>query len=134
MSVIFGPTCQVGYVVKDIERAMARWIGLGVGPWFYMKDVAPTEYRYFGQSSRPPRLSMAVAHSGDVQLELIQQLDDARSLYLDTLGVNGECAQHVAYWTGDRFDEYCRRLMAQGFIEGHVGRMSLTRGPFAYFV
>jgi hypothetical protein len=77
---------------------------------------------------------MAAAHSGDLQLELIQQLDDAPSLYLDTLERNGECAQHVAYWTVDRYDEYCRHLLAQGCIEGHAGRMAPTRGPFAYFI
>jgi hypothetical protein len=113
---------------------MARWIALGVGPWFYMEDVRPVEFRYLGRQARPPRFSMAAAHSGDVQLELIQQLDDAPSLYLDTLARNGECAQHVGYWTVDRFDDHSRYLQARGCIEGHAGRMAPTRGPFAYFV
>ena len=134
MSMWFGPARQVGYVVRDIDKAMSRWLALGVGPWFLMEDLVPSEYRYHGKPSRPPRFSLAAANSGELQLELIQQLDDAPSLYLDTLERNGECAQHVAYWTTDGHDDCCRRLLAQGCIEGHAGRMAPDRGPFAYYI
>ena len=134
MSNKFGVVRQLGYVVKDIEKAMEHWIKLGVGPWFYKEDVGSTEYRYYGKPSRIPKLSIALANSGDLQIELIQQRDDAPSLYLDTLERNGEVAQHVAYWTADRFDEICANLKEQGYVEGHAGRMGATRGPYAYFV
>ena len=54
-------------------------------------------------------------------------------MYLDTLARNGECAQHIAYWTEDRYDELHQRLRDAGYVEGHGGRMG-TRGRFAYFV
>ncbi|MNX42130.1 hypothetical protein D3C86_725470 [compost metagenome] len=134
MSRIFGGVRQVGYVVRDIEKAMKHWSEvLGVGPWFYKEEVGTTEFRYRGQVSQPPRLSIALANSGDLQIELIQQRDDAPSLYLDSLGKSGECAQHVAFWTLDNFDEFCGRLLRNGYEEGHGGRMGL-RGRFAYFV
>lgn len=134
MSIFLGGVRQVGYVVRDIEKAMAHWSGaLGVGPWFYKEDVGTTEFRYQGRESRPPRLSIALANSGDLQIELIQQRDDAPSLYLDSLNRAGECAQHIAFWTLDRFDEYTARLLERGYVEGHGGRMGL-RGRFAYFI
>jgi hypothetical protein len=134
MSRIFGGVRQVGYVVRDIEKAMKHWSEvLGVGPWFYKEEVGTTEFRYRGQVSQPPRLSIALANSGDLQIELIQQRDDAPSLYLDSLRNSGECAQHVAFWTLDNFDEFCGRLLRNGYEEGHGGRMGL-RGRFAYFV
>lgn len=134
MSRIFGGVRQVGYVVRDIEKAMKHWSEvLGVGPWFYKEEVGTTEFRYRGQVSQPPRLSIALANSGDLQIELIQQRDDAPSLYLDSLRKGGECAQHLAFWTLDRFDEFCGRLLRNGYEEGHGGRMGL-RGRFAYFV
>ena len=35
-----GPVRQLGYVVRDVERAMAHWAGvLGIGPWFYIEAV-----------------------------------------------------------------------------------------------
>ena len=135
MSMLYGGIRQVGYVVRDIEKAMRMWSDtLGVGPWFYTEEVGTTEFRYYGSPSRLPRLSIALANSGDLQLELIQQRDDAPSLYLDTLAMNGETAQHVAYWTLDRFDELAARLLDNGYIEGHAGRMGHKRGRFAYFV
>ncbi|CAB3695254.1 VOC family protein [Achromobacter piechaudii] len=134
MSKFFGGVRQVGYVVRDIQKAMHHWSAvLGVGPWFYKEEVGTTEFRYRGQVSQPPRLSIALANSGDLQIELIQQRDDAPSLYLDSLRTNGECAQHVAFWTLDNFDEFCDRLLTSGYEEGHGGRMGL-RGRFAYFV
>lgn len=133
MSKIFGGVRQVGYVVRDIEKAMKHWSEvLGVGPWFYKEEVGTTEFRYKGQTSRPPRLSIALANSGALQIELIQQRDDAPSLYLDSLRAGGECAQHVAFWTLDDFEEYCDYLVSRGYVEGHGGRMGL-RGRFSYF-
>lgn len=134
MSVIFGGTRQVGFVVRDIEKAMAHWSGvLGVGPWFYKEVVQTTEFSYHGQASELPQLSIALANSGGLQLELIQQRNDVPSLYLDSLRRGGECAQHLAYWTEDRFDEWHALLRARGYVEGHAGRMGI-RGRFAYFV
>jgi hypothetical protein len=133
MSNLLGAVRQVGYVVHDIERAMAQWARLGVGPWFYKVEVGTTEFRYYGKDSPPPNLSIALANSGDLQLELIQQRDDAPSLYRDTLRASGEIAQHIAYWTLDRYDEHAATLLSLGYLEGHAGRMG-TRGRFGYFV
>src|SRR5690606_3067286 len=134
MSILFGGIRQIGYVVTDIEKAMRHWSGtLGVGPWFYKEDVGTTEFRYYGRTSQPPRLSIALANSGDLQVELIQQRDQAPSLYLDSLKRCGESAQHVAYWTVDRFDELASTLQERGYVEGHGGRMG-SRGRFAYFL
>lgn len=135
MSMVFGAARQVGYVVKDIEAAMAHWIELGVGPWYYKEDIVSLEFNYYGKASRPPKLSIALANSGDLQIELIQQRDDAPSLYRDTLQQHGEIAQHLAYWTLDRFDEFAKRFVSLGYVEGHSGRMGAAdRGRYAYFL
>ncbi len=134
MSIFFGSARQVGYVVRDIELAMRHWSSaLGVGPWFYREDVGSSEFRYYGKASALPKLSIALANSGSLQIELIQQRDDAPTLYRDSLARGGECAQHIAYWTDDHFDELHARLTGSGYVEGHGGRMG-TRGRFAYFV
>ncbi|SFQ40618.1 VOC family protein [Variovorax sp. 770b2] len=134
MSKLLGTVRQVGYVVHDIEKAMQHWINIGVGPWFYVEDVKSTEYTYYGNASSIPKLSIALANSGDVQIELIQQRNDAPSLYRDSLERNGECAQHVAYWTADHFQAICKHFLDRGFVEGHAGRMGAKSGPYAYFV
>jgi hypothetical protein len=134
MSHIFGGGRQVGFVVHDIEKAMAHWSrALGVGPWFYKEAVGTTEFRYYGRPSALPELSIALANSGDMQLELIQQRNDAPSLYRDSLKRSGEGAQHIAYWTEDRFDELAAKLIEAGYVEGHGGRMG-QRGRFGYYI
>jgi Glyoxalase/Bleomycin resistance protein/Dioxygenase superfamily len=128
-----GEVRQVAWIVTDIHRAMAHWSGvLGVGPWFCNEHVGITEFRYHGRDSAPPDLSIALANSGTMQLELIQQHDDHPSLYRDFLARNGEGAQHLAWWT-TAFDATAARLLAAGYIEGHAGRIG-QRGRFAYYV
>lgn len=134
MSRFLGGARQVGFVVHDIEAAMEHWHRvLGVGPWFYKREVGTTEFSYYGKPSELPDLSIALANSGDLQIELIQQRNDAPSLYLDSLKRSGEGAQHIAWWTEDRFDELSLQLLDSGYVEGHAGRMG-SRGRFAYFL
>ena len=133
MSMFFGDLRQIGYVVRDIEKAMAHWTRtLGVGPWLYMEDAGVTEFRYQEKTSVPPVISIALANSGGMQVELIQQRDTAPSMYLDSLGPADSCAQHIAYWTVDGYDDYIAQLAANGYIEGHGGSMG-NRGRFGYF-
>ena len=80
MSRIFGAVRQNGYVVRDIQAAMKHWIEvMGVGPWYYMDRVKTDWFRHRGQDSRV-EMSIALANSGDLQIELIQQRNDAPSL------------------------------------------------------
>ena len=39
MTVLPGPIRQIGYVVTDLDRAIAGWLELGVGPWFVMRGL-----------------------------------------------------------------------------------------------
>ena len=134
MSLPYGPVRQVAYVVSDVERAMRHWSGtLGVGPWFYRERTGVTEFTYYGKPVDPlPELSIALANSGGLQIELIQQRNDADTLYRDFLAEHGEGAQHVACWTED-FDAQRARLLASGYVEGHAGRMG-SRGRFSYLL
>lgn len=131
MSQHFGEIRQLGYVVKDIEAAMAYWSQtLGVGPWFYNPKVPIKNYQYRGESHEPHN-SVALANSGFVQVELIQCRNDVPSMYRDFLRAGHTGLQHVAYWTED-YDADLARLQAQGFkavMSGEVGE----RGRFIYF-
>ncbi|MGH8810612.1 MAG: VOC family protein [Advenella sp.] len=135
MTKVLGDVRQIGLVVRDIEKAMGHWSKiLGVGPWFYKEKVGTTEFSYYGKPSALPELSIALANSGGIQLELIQQRNNAPSLYLDFLGTGAEGIQHVAYWTFDHFDQHRNKLLTQGYQEGHAGRMGEGRGRFAYLL
>src|SRR5207244_11901737 len=98
MSALFGKVCQNGYVVRDIEKAMKFWTEVQrVGPFFYIPKVKTDWFRYRGVDS-PVEMSIALANSGDLQIELIQQRNDAPSMSLDHLEASGEGLQHMSVW------------------------------------
>ena len=131
MSRMFGQIAQIGYVVEDIEASMRHWIRHGVGPWFYIERVQTDYFRHRGADS-PLEMSVALANSGDVQLELIQQRNDAPSMYREFLDSGRRGAQHIAYWTADFQDLYDRALAA-GYTVCQEGQIGGEQGRFAYF-
>jgi len=127
----FGAIRQNGFVVRDVEAAMQHWIEvLGVGPFFYFERVPIGDFRYRGEAS-PLEVSIALANSGPLQIELIQQRNGAPSMYRDFLDAGREGLQHVAYWT-EHFDGDLERLQAEGFRVGQSGRIG-DGGRFVYY-
>jgi Glyoxalase/Bleomycin resistance protein/Dioxygenase superfamily len=131
MSRIFGAIRQNGYVVRDVRAAMDHWINvMGVGPWFYFDPVKIDYFRYRGEPSNV-EMSIALANSGDLQIELIQQRNDAPSMYKEFLDSGREGLQHVAYWTKDYQAVYDRAL-SLGYRVGQEGQIGGEQGRFAY--
>lgn len=41
-----GPIRQVGHVVEDLDRSLAAWVAMGVGPWYVVRNrVQRASYR-----------------------------------------------------------------------------------------
>jgi hypothetical protein len=121
----------MGYVVRDIDRAMRHWIEIcGVGPWFYVYKLPITAFSYRGVRHDGIHLSVALANSGDVQLELIQQRCDTPSMGRDFLTAGREGLQHWSSWPED-YDAIYQRALASGYTVGQEGDSS--RGRFVYF-
>ena len=132
MSRVFGKVCQNGYVVRDIEAAMKHWVDvMGVGPWFYIEDVKTDWFKHRGVDS-DVKMSIALANSGDLQIELIQQRNDATSMYKEFLDAGLEGLQHMSYWTLDYQSLYDKAL-SLGYRVGHEGAIGGEKGRFAYF-
>jgi hypothetical protein len=130
MSIKFGKIAQLGYVVRDIDAAMDNWLRHGVGPWFYVGDVQIDYFHYHGTDS-DMKMSVALANSGDVQIELIQPRNDAPSMYKDFLDAGREGMQHIAYWTDD-YQTLLDQALADGYTVGQDGSIGGERGRFAY--
>ncbi|MEU6749144.1 VOC family protein [Spirillospora sp. NPDC046719] len=134
MSRSFGTIRQLGYVVPDIASAIAHWVErLEVGPFFYIERQPVNGFTYRGEPS-DLEFSVALAQAGPVQIELIQQRNDAPSAFREFTDAGGEGLQHIAYWTTG-FDDLVRKAEALGYRELQSGR-SGSGGPderFAYF-
>jgi hypothetical protein len=129
---LLGPIHQNGYVVRDIEAAMEYWIdSVGVGPWYLLEKPEFEWFRCREQDSRP-EISIAIAYSGDFQLELIQQHNDAPSLYREFLDAGLEGLHHVAFFLDDYQTAY-ETMRTDGYTLGHEGEFKLSELRFAYF-
>jgi len=132
MSRYFGAVTQNGYVVRDLRAAMDHWINvMGVGPWFYIERVKTDYFRHRGKDSNV-EMNIALANSGDLQIELIQQMNDAPSMYKEFLDAGHEGLQHMSYWTTEYQTVYDRAL-SLGFKVGHEGQIGGDKGRFCYF-
>ncbi len=130
MSRLFGELRQIGIVIRDIEAAMRHWIEVcGVGPWYYIDKLPVTAFRYHDQEFDDIHLSVALANSGEVQLELIQQRCETPSMYQDFLGAGHEGMQHWSSWPVD-YDDRLERALANGYSVGQAG--DTPRGRFVY--
>lgn len=130
MSTVFGPLRQLGFVVPDIHAALDNWVGrLGVGPFHLVDELVLEDFELDGVLARPVTLSIALANSGTVQIELIQQLDDAPSMFRRFLDRTGGGLQHWATWPDD-YDATLEAATSRGLVVGQSGRTA--RGRFAY--
>ncbi len=133
MSRIFGAIRQNGYVVRDIEVALEHWTNvLGVGPFFYMEQVKVDDLRYRGQPTNA-EASIALANSGELQIELIQLRNDAPSMWRDFLDAGHEGLQHFAYWMDSpaAMDAALERAASLEYEVGQSGTVG-ENGRFVY--
>jgi hypothetical protein len=112
MSVLPGPIRQIGYVVTDLDQALASWVELGVGPWLVIRGL-PMNVRYRGEPCETT-LSLALSNSGEMQIELIYQHDDTPSIFTEFLAANGPGYHQLAYWAED-FDATMKDVADAGW-------------------
>lgn len=118
-------------MVSSLDSALEYWTQtMGIGPFFRMDHVELKSFDYRGAPSDVD-LSIALGNSGDMQIELVQQHNDASSPYLDFMQTHGPGLQHYSVWT-ETYDDDLRRHSEAGhslMVEGLLSND--TR--FAYF-
>ena len=96
-----GGVMQNGFVVRDWREAAHHWAEhLGVGPFFVVEHVEFAECRYRGEPTDID-MSVAIAYAGSFQVELVEQHNDAPSIYRDFLSSHAPGLQHVGALTRD---------------------------------
>ena len=119
---LWGPPGQIGYVVTDLEAAARRWTDtIGIGPWRMFEPAPITSFMYNGEPS-DVEVGIAMAYMGDMQIELIQQYNDAPSMYLEQLNTYGEGAQHVCFYPSD-YDAALAAAVNAGMTIGQEGEI-----------
>ena len=113
MSPLRYPIFQYAYVVDDIETACRQWHALtGAGPFFVSPHHVSEQHFYRGEPSRAD-LSYAFGQAGPAHIQLIQQHNDAPSVYREMISAGSLGFHHVAILPSD-FDAECARYEAAG--------------------
>ena len=121
---------QLGYLVSDLDEALKYWTEvLKVGPFFKMEHLALENQVYRGNPGNVD-VTIALGNSGSVQIELIQQINDAPSVYKEFVDAGREGLHHFGIMTVDY------QSTRQQYIDlGHqaVFEGTLAGAPLVYF-
>lgn len=123
---------QVAVVVKDIDRAMERYVEeLGIGPWsVYTFSPDWIQDMTFRGKEQGYSMILALTQVGDVMYELIQPVQGPSS-YEEFLNERGEGLHHLGYFVDD-IDEAIKEMEGKGFSLLQSGRNFGTEGDGAY--
>ncbi|MGM9486845.1 VOC family protein [Ideonella sp. YS5] len=117
-----GPVMQLAFVPRDFDAALRHWTEtMGVGPFFRMEHIRLLDCRYRGEPCDAD-FSIALAYWGDVQIELIEQHNEAPSIYKRWRDEGREGLHHVCITVSDlaRARRVCAQAGARVEQEGHV--------------
>jgi len=120
---------QHAWVVPNLEAGIRHWHKTkGIGPFLINRDIKVRDQFHRGRPSTT-RFSTAVAQHGDVQIELVEQIDDSASAFRDTVTPGTTHHHHIAFIPDD-YDAALAHYAALGFTPATTGRFADMR--FAY--
>ena len=91
---------QIAWVVPDLHAAIETWARqAGVGPFFYFDDVRYENAIYRGKPWQPVRFHAAIAQAGDMQIELISQLEEGPSMFRELVPAGQSGLHHMSTYT-----------------------------------
>lgn len=124
-----GEIIQIAFVPKDFDAAIQHWLKMGAGPFFVLADVKPDWSRAYGVEIDSV-LDLAFGNWGELQIEIIRQKDDARTIYSDWLDAGHEGLQHTCLRVDDmaKAKQIC---LDNGFELAHEG--GYRGAEWAYF-
>jgi len=103
---------QVAFVVRDLEQAQSFFTKkMGISRFYVIQNFGnrATDKTYRGRPTEH-NFAIALAYSGDTQIELIQHLS-GDSCYKDFLQRRGEGMQHLGFFLEDR--EQYKQVLAE---------------------
>jgi methylmalonyl-CoA/ethylmalonyl-CoA epimerase len=122
--------CQIGLVVRDVEksaRAYAALLGVDVPAWVLTAPEEKSHIRYRGQPTQG-RAKIAIFQLDNLSLELIEPVGGP-SAWQEFLETQGEGVHHIAFPVKG-LDEQIALLEAKGLPL--LQRGDFTGGRYAY--
>ena len=122
---------QNAWVVPNLEQACLKWVEeMGVGP-FFVSEFDMDVFSFIEYRGEPSELCLkvAVAHAGNLQIELIES-KTPKSAYRDVVAEGCGGFHHMCVSTED-FEADRKYFEALGYTAATMGRISDLE--FAYY-
>lgn len=121
---------QVGVVVRDMDRAVAFYEALGLGPFVEGPSGHAIDRRIYGELQPDARVKGLIAQMGRIEFELLQPVSGP-SIQAEFLENHGEGIVHICAFSDD-LDTDVEKMEAAGFPVISSGSFD-DGGKFAYF-
>jgi hypothetical protein len=126
----FRGVMQIAYIVPDLKAAINQYVtGMKVGPWYVSEHFAGEDKLYRGAPTTVD-MTIGMCYSNQMCIELIQQLNDAPSVYTEVRDRSGFGFHHWGVGTYE-FEREAAHYRASGY---ELAFYTMLRGaPLAYF-
>ena len=122
---------QNAFVVDDLEESIGHWTTkIGIGPFFIFSHIQFSELLFRGKPTGCD-MSAAIAYWGDMQIELIQQHNDAPSIYQEFKARGLRGMQHMGVMS-EGLDAHLARLKSLDIEPVQLGQVAGGGARFAY--
>lgn len=122
-----GAICQIAFTVPDLHAAIPVYADrVHAGPWLLMEHLRPTTQCYRGEPTTQD-VSLAIAFTGSMMVELIEQHDPGPSVYRETVDRKGHGFHHFAV-TSTAFDTAEAAYLATGYQAAFTAGMGPAFG------
>ena len=125
----FAKLDHFGIVVRDMEKALASYQALGIGP-FELMHLTTFERKLRGKPADDIKQEMQMGKIGQTRLELIQPIS-GESIHMNYLINKGEGINHLGFEV-DSIDREVARLISKGFQPVFTLKLK-PNGGLAYF-
>jgi hypothetical protein len=96
-----GAVHQLAFVSKDVSKELKYWTEtMGVGPFYHFERLK-TKSTVYREQAQDIEFSVYIAYWGDMQIELVEQHNDAPSIFCNWLNKNREGLHHMAVAVDD---------------------------------
>jgi hypothetical protein len=116
---------QICWVVPDLREAIGHWARqAGVGPFFYFDDVTYEKAVYRGRPWTPVRFHAAIAQAGEMQIELVSQLEEGPSMFRELVPAGQSGLHHMSTYTEnfeadlDHYRRHGAEVVFSGLMKG----------------